>query len=137
MMSKLGTLRSLALATICFFVVALFLLSPGAALAAGCDDATSFLGGFGCITGEGADPTKGASLRFLIIRVIQVGLVLVGAIALAAIVWGGIMYILALGDEARASRAKKILLFAIIGLIIVLAAGLIVNVVVGAFSASP
>ena len=54
---------------------------------------------------------------------------LVAALALVALVWGGVMYILSLGDESRSARAKNIILFAIIGLLIAGSAGLIYNAV--------
>lgn len=38
--------------------------------------------------------------------------------ALAVIIFGALMYILALGDESRLARAKRIILFSLIGLII-------------------
>lgn len=40
-------------------------------------------------------------------------------VALAIIVWGGFAYMLALGDEKKASTAKNIILYAIIGLLII------------------
>ncbi len=51
-------------------------------------------------------------------NVIQFAFALVGIIAVAAIVWGGIMYMLSLGDEKKTETAKKIILSAIIGLLI-------------------
>ena len=45
---------------------------------------------------------------------------LVAILATIAIVWGGIMYILALGNENRASLAKRIIGYAILGLVIVI-----------------
>jgi len=50
------------------------------------------------------------------------------ALALFAVVLGGIMYIVSLGDEQRSARAKRILLFAIVGLIIAGIAALIINI---------
>ena len=64
--------------------------------------------------------TSSISIRGIIFSVINLILALVATIALFAIIWGGVMYILALGDEARVVKAKRILLSAIIGLIIVL-----------------
>jgi hypothetical protein len=50
-------------------------------------------------------------------------------VALAVIIWAGLTYILALGDEARASKAKRVLLYAIIGLAIVGTVRLISDIV--------
>ena len=55
-----------------------------------------------------------------------------GAIAAGFVVYGGISYITSSGDPGKANRAKTILTYAIIGLLIVLMAYGIVNLVVGA-----
>ncbi|MBR3368896.1 hypothetical protein IKG45_03900 [Candidatus Saccharibacteria bacterium] len=55
-----------------------------------------------------------------------------GAIAGAFVVYGGISYITSTGDPAKAARARKIFIYAIIGLLIVLMAYGIINAVVGA-----
>ena len=57
----------------------------------------------------------------------------VAAIAVAVVIWAGVMYILALGNPEKAEKAKRILLYAIIGLIIVGASFLIVWTVGGLF----
>jgi hypothetical protein len=54
----------------------------------------------------------------VILRVVNFLLALVAVLALAVMVWGAIMYILSLGDESRAEKAKKIILFAIIGVLL-------------------
>lgn len=54
---------------------------------------------------------------------------LVAALALVALVWGGVMYILSLGDESRSARAKQIILYAILGLLIAGIASIIISTV--------
>jgi hypothetical protein len=44
---------------------------------------------------------------------------IVAVLALLAIVVGGILYIISFGDEKRADKAKKIILYAVIGLLVV------------------
>lgn len=44
---------------------------------------------------------------------------LAGALAMFALVWGGIMYILSLGDDSRTQKAKKIIFWAIVGLLVI------------------
>lgn len=56
----------------------------------------------------------------MIARVIKWLLALSAVLAMAALVWGGIMYIMSMGDEGRAGKAKQIILYAIIGVIVVL-----------------
>lgn len=54
---------------------------------------------------------------------------LIGVLAVLMIVVSGVMYMLSAGDTARAETAKKILTYAIIGLIVALLAWVIVSVV--------
>jgi cytochrome bd-type quinol oxidase subunit 2 len=65
-------------------------------------------------------------------RVVNVFLALVGIIAAAFIVIGGVQYITAAGDEKRAESAKKTVLYAVIGLILVGLSVAIVNFVFNA-----
>ncbi|MDP3997025.1 MAG: hypothetical protein Q8P73_00790 [bacterium] len=44
---------------------------------------------------------------------------LVGLLALLALIWGGIMYVVSLGDDNRVQHAKKIIFWAIVGLIVI------------------
>ena len=70
------------------------------------------------------------NLKDVIIFLLRAFIILVAVLALAALVLGGAMYIIALGDEQKTTRAKKIILYAIIGLLVIGAAGLMTNVVV-------
>lgn len=54
----------------------------------------------------------------LIIKVINWLLSLIALIALAAIIWGGISYIISLGDESKTAAAKRIVLYAVVGLLV-------------------
>jgi len=65
----------------------------------------------------------------IILKVVNFLLILVASLALAGIVYGGLMYILSLGDESKASRGKQAILYSIVGLIIAGIAGLILLVV--------
>jgi len=53
---------------------------------------------------------------------------LVAALAAAAIVYGGYLYVTSQGDESRASQGKQVIFYAIIGLVIAGLAGIIVNI---------
>ncbi|MBI4127807.1 MAG: hypothetical protein HY459_01920, partial [Parcubacteria group bacterium] len=65
----------------------------------------------------------GANIILLLTR-------LVGAVALLMVVYGGISYVLALGNEQSLGRAKQILTNAITGLVIVLVSYLIVSFII-------
>ncbi len=55
---------------------------------------------------------------------------IIGTLFTAALVYGSAMYVISAGDEARAHKAKMVIIFAVIGLLIVGAAAIVVNVVV-------
>lgn len=72
----------------------------------------------------------GGSISDIIKGLISIVTGLAAIIALAAIVIGGIMYITSFGDEGKSEKAKKVILYAVIGLIVIGLAGIIVNVVI-------
>ncbi|MCQ2571067.1 MAG: pilin [Candidatus Saccharibacteria bacterium] len=55
-----------------------------------------------------------------------------GIIAAIMIIYGGIQYVTSTGNPAGVSRAKTTILYSVIGLLVVITASAIVNVVVGA-----
>ena len=55
-----------------------------------------------------------------------------GIIASIMIVWGGIQYIMSVGDPNKTSKAKNTILYSAIGLLLVILAATIINTVVGA-----
>lgn len=67
-------------------------------------------------------------LATLIGRIINYLLAIVGAISIILIIVGGIRFIAAGGDEKATAAAKQTITFAIVGLVIVLLAVLMVNV---------
>jgi hypothetical protein len=69
----------------------------------------------------------------MIANIIKTGLTLVGAVALAMIVYGGFLYISAAGDESQIKKAKTVLIYAIIGIIVIGLAYALVAFVLGAF----
>lgn len=67
----------------------------------------------------------------LISTIINVFSMIVGAIAVIMIVWGGLRYIMAGGDSGKITAAKNTIIFAVIGLVIVALAQLIVRFILG------
>lgn len=55
----------------------------------------------------------------LIVAIINIMLSLAAVLAVGAIIWGAVILILSIGDEKRVGTAKKIILSAIAGLIII------------------
>ena len=79
---------------------------------------------------KGLASTAGdASLGTLITSVINVGLLVVGSIAVVFLMVGGYRYVMSSGNEEAAEGAKKTITHAIIGLVIVIMSFVIVNVI--------
>jgi len=55
----------------------------------------------------------------LINKVVNWILAVAGGLALIILIWGGVKYILSTGDKERTESAKKTILYAIIGLIVI------------------
>jgi len=84
-----------------------------------------------------ADVTK---IETFIKSVIQVLVVLAGLIAAGFFVWGGVGYITSSGNPESLDRSKKTIFYSAIGLVIVLGAFLLTNIIsdlaTGAFGAT-
>ena len=77
--------------------------------------------------------TGGAtSLRPLALRIINYFLTFLGLLAVAMVIYGGVTYVTAAGEDEKIGNAKKIIQYALIGIIIVLVSFAIVNTVLGA-----
>jgi hypothetical protein len=80
---------------------------------------------FGAATGLG-----GGDIRFIVGRIIQAFLGILGIIALVLVVYAGFLWMTAGGDEDKVTQAKRILTQAVIGLAIILASFSITTFVV-------
>jgi hypothetical protein len=72
----------------------------------------------------------------LVTILIEYALDIVGVIAVAMIVYGGFLYITSGGDENKAKQGTQIITYAAIGIIVVLAAVVIVRTIRGAVGAA-
>ncbi len=70
-----------------------------------------------------------ADPRIIVGRIIQVGLGLLGVVALVLIVYGGFTIMTAAGNEEKIQKGKNILFYSVIGLLIILASYSITNFV--------
>lgn len=75
-----------------------------------------------------------ADLKQSVVNVLQFVLTLMGLIAVTVIVYGGIVWMTAAGNEQRVDKAKKIITSAAIGLIVIILSWAIVLFVVGTTS---
>lgn len=72
---------------------------------------------------------KDVTADSLVTRIVNWFLFIVGAIAVIMLIYGGFKYITSAGDASNVTAAKNTILYAVIGLIVVVLAGTIVNFV--------
>jgi len=70
-------------------------------------------------------------LKTGISNVIQILLGFLGIIAVIIILWGGFIWMTAMGDEGKVEKAKKLIIAGVIGIVIILAAYSIASFVIG------
>lgn len=79
-----------------------------------------------------ATPTEGtgtSGVKAIAARIVTIFSIIVGAISIIMIIYGGFRYITSGGDSGKVGNAKNTLLYALVGLIIVALAQLIVRFV--------
>ena len=81
------------------------------------------------VTTAGTQVLTLACIPTLVRNIITFGLDLVGAVCLIIIIFSGIKFILARGDPKEIILAKNALIYAVVGLLVVLLAFLVVNVI--------
>ncbi len=73
-----------------------------------------------------------SSIRQLALRIVNYFLTFLGLIAVIMVIYGGITYVIAGGEEEKIGEAKKIIMYALVGLVIILLSFALVNTVLGA-----
>jgi hypothetical protein len=87
---------------------------------------------------RGNQPQGACGIKELVqvgINVTRVILGVLGSFALLMFVYGGIMFLISIGNQERVQKAKSILTNAVIGILIVLSAWVIVNFIILALTA--
>jgi hypothetical protein len=79
---------------------------------------------------EGAGAVAGKDVGGLVQKVISLLSKLVAAVSIIIMIWGGVLYATAAGDESKVSKARKAIIGAVIGLLVGLLAPTIVNLIV-------
>ncbi len=72
--------------------------------------------------------------RILIIRIIQIVLGFLGLLAVGLIIYAGFLWMTSAGDESKVERAKKIIINAVIGIVIILSSLAIATYVINKLS---
>ncbi len=79
----------------------------------------------GCREGEDRDETIFGPVEIMI----RVALGLIGVVGVVVIIYGGVMYTISTGDAAKVTKAKNIILYGIVGLVVAVLAYVIVEFV--------
>ena len=80
-----------------------------------------------------SDATGGeGSFRTLARTIVNFFLYFLGFLATLMIIYGGVLYVTSGGNDESTGKAKKILLYAVVGIIVILLSYAIVNTVIGA-----
>ncbi len=79
----------------------------------------------GCLTGDDRDKT----IMPVVTTIIEVVMGVIGVIAVGVIIYGGVTYTISTGDSAKTTKAKNIILYGVIGLVVALLAYTLVTFV--------
>ncbi len=83
--------------------------------------------------GNVAEATGGeGSIRLLVLRIINFFLGFLGILAVIMVIYGGVTYVTAAGSDESIGNAKKIILYSLVGIIVILLSFAIVNTILGA-----
>lgn len=83
--------------------------------------------------GAVAEATGGeGSIRNLVLRIVNFFLGFLGILAVIMVIYGGVTYVTAAGNDESIGSAKKIILYSLVGIIIILLSFAIVNTLLGA-----
>lgn len=72
------------------------------------------------------------SLRQMVLTVVNYFLGFLGLLAVVMIIYGGITYVSSAGNDDAVGKAKKIIMYALVGIVIILLSFVLVNAVLGA-----
>lgn len=132
MTHKIKTLIMVAATSFAFLTPVLALTFAGGVASAANNITDGFCEGVEGASGEGCD-TNGdpdSTLTNVAADITRWFSIIVGAISIIMIIYGGFRYITSGGDSNRVGAAKNTLIYAIIGLIIVALAQIIVSFVI-------
>lgn len=73
-----------------------------------------------------------SSLRQLVLTMVNYFLTFLGIVAVIMVIYGGITYVTAAGKDEQIGNAKKIIMYALIGIVIILLSFALVNTILGA-----
>lgn len=72
------------------------------------------------------------SIRRLVLKIVNFFLGFLGILAVIMVIYGGVTYVTAAGQDEAIGNAKKIILYSVVGIIVILLSFAIVSTVLGA-----
>jgi PKD repeat protein len=94
---------------------------------------TEYSGQLATLDEDGLDESltsAGGDLREFIIRIVNFALSFLGLLAVVMIIYAGVMYVGAAGNDEAVGKAKKVIMYSVIGLLIVLGSFAFVNTII-------
>jgi hypothetical protein len=122
-MQRSQTAKKILLAS--FLAVFLLLILPHVGLAQAPENR------FGLVDAQGIGLPEN-DLRVAIVRIVQIILGFLGIIAVLIVLYGGFIWMTSGGDPTKIEKAKKILINAVIGIIVILSSFIIVSFIINA-----
>ena len=77
--------------------------------------------------GRLAEAAPGGSFRDLLLTFLNFFLGFLGLVAVIMIIYGGVLYVTAAGNQENIDKGKKIIMYAVVGIVIILLAFALVN----------
>ncbi|MBI4994402.1 hypothetical protein HZC21_02010 [Candidatus Peregrinibacteria bacterium] len=71
-------------------------------------------------------------LRGIVLTIINFFLTFLGLLAVIMVIYGGFLYVSSAGNEENVNKAKKILIYAVIGIIVIIVSFALINTLLGA-----
>lgn len=71
-------------------------------------------------------------LRGIVLTIINFFLGFLGLLAVVMVIYGGFLYVSSAGNEENVNKAKKILLYAVVGIVVIIVSFALVNTLLGA-----
>jgi hypothetical protein len=76
------------------------------------------------------------TLRGMILKILNWFLFFLGLVATGSCIYGGFMYVISAGNDQNIEKAKKLIIYAAIGIIIIMLSAVLINALIGISSSS-
>lgn len=87
------------------------------------------------LIGEGDKPGNigdtGGDIRTLVLKIVNFFLGFLGLLAVIMVIYGGFLYVSSAGEQEKVDSAKKILLYAVIGIVVIVISFALINTLIG------